>query len=124
MNLDKIKELRASLEAKQKEFNDLMRVEFQNGTKELFEENPGLESFSFRGYSPYFNDGEECVFSAHTYCPDINGEEGYKNKELMNIVEGFLTYFDDNFYLTLFGNHWEVTVTKDNIEVSEYSDHD
>ncbi len=124
MNLDKIEELKTKLEAKQKEFNDFMKIEFQKGTKELFEENPGLKSFSFQGYSPYFNDGEDLIFSAYTDCPDINGEDGYKNKELMNIVVKFLEIFDDNFYNTLFGNHWEVTITKDNIEVSAYDDHD
>lgn len=42
--------------------NKLMKVGFDM----LFEAYPQLQSISWTQYSPYFNDGDECVFSAHT----------------------------------------------------------
>ena len=45
------------LEASNKIFTDL--------TKTIFEDHPKLESFGWSQYTPYFNDGETCTFSAN-----------------------------------------------------------
>lgn len=51
----------------------------QQATKEIkkevlniFEEFPLLQSFKIVGYTPYFNDGGECVFSFREYLTEIN----------------------------------------------------
>jgi hypothetical protein len=41
----------------------------------LFEENPKLKSFGWTQYTPYFNDGDTCYFSANTDYLYINGEQ-------------------------------------------------
>lgn len=48
---------------------------FDEGSKVFFENNPGLKSFSWPQYTPYFNDGDPCVFraSTNTYSIRING---------------------------------------------------
>jgi hypothetical protein len=48
---------------------------FENALKMLFENFPKLESFSWLQYTPHWNDGDECNFSASTDYIEINGEE-------------------------------------------------
>jgi len=133
MNKEQITQIKATIKQKQEELLELCRLEFKKGTDELFSENPELNSFGFGGWIPYFNDGDSCEFSAHTDYPDINDENGYsieydkKSKELLPVfkkVKEFLSIFDDDFYRKLFGDHFKVVITKDNIEVEEYVDHD
>lgn len=55
---------------------DTAKQMFTDGMTQLFEENPLLDSFGFTAYSPYFNDGDECVFHIHCdtdYGMYING---------------------------------------------------
>lgn len=44
----------------------------KEGANELFEQYPKLKSFSWTQYTPFFNDGDPCYFSAHTCDPYIN----------------------------------------------------
>jgi hypothetical protein len=80
MNTDDIKQKLAALKEDYKKTAEAM---FHEGVKELFKDHSNLDSFSFTAYSPYFNDGEECTFSAHTDYPYINGyndDEGSMEK--------------------------------------------
>lgn len=70
MNTDNIKQKLAELKQDYKKTAEGM---FHEGVKELFELHPLLDSFGFQAYSPYFNDGDECRFSALTDYPYING---------------------------------------------------
>jgi hypothetical protein len=72
MNTDNIKQKLAALKEDYKKTAEAM---FHEGVKELFELHPSLDSFGFIAYSPYFNDGEECTFSARTDYPYINGHD-------------------------------------------------
>jgi hypothetical protein len=40
-----------------------------------------------------------------------------------NEITSFLGNFDNDFYLIKFGDHAEITVTKDGVDISDY-DHD
>lgn len=55
---------------------------FNQYSKELFDKYPKLNSFGWVQYTPWFNDGDECVFSAHT------SEDSLR-------VNGFSLYNDD-----------------------------
>lgn len=79
MNTENIKQKLAALKQDYKKTAEVM---FHEGVKELFELHPLLDSFGFTAYSPYFNDGDACTFSAHTDSPYINGydEYGVENK--------------------------------------------
>lgn len=74
MNAENIKQ---KLEALKQDYKKTAEAMFHEGVKELFEQHPLLDSFGFTAYSPYFNDGDECTFSAHTSHPYINGYEEY-----------------------------------------------
>jgi hypothetical protein len=139
------------LEASNKIFTDL--------TKTIFEEHPKLESFGWSQYTPYFNDGETCTFSANTDYIYINGQPadeadwinetkitnyGTWNREkrqyegrtevpnldydpdlakITDEVKEFLSNFDEDFFLSQFGDHAEVTITAEGVSVDEY-EHD
>lgn len=45
------------------EFRVTAQELFKQTTKEFFEKNPGITAFIWTQYTPYFNDGDACVFS-------------------------------------------------------------
>ena len=70
---------------------------FKTVTREFFDKNPAVTMIVWNQYTPYFNDGEECVFNVHepnfTNCPldekdDINkwGEYDGDNEEVWCIA--------------------------------------
>ncbi len=59
------------------------------------------------------------------YVKDIEYDEDKKELiPLQEKVKDFLQNFDDEFYESVFGSHAEVTVTKDQIKIKEYTNHD
>ena len=145
---EEIKKLKEEmLEASNKIFTDL--------TKTIFEEHPKLESFGWSQYTPYFNDGETCTFSANTDYIYINGHPadeadwinetkitnyGTWNREkrqyegrtevanldydpelakITDEVKDFLSNFDEDFFLSQFGDHAEITITAEGVSVDE-----
>lgn len=145
---EEIKKLKKEMiEASNKIFTEL--------TKSIFEEHPKVESFGWTQYTPYFNDGDTCTFSAQTDYIYINGTSvddsdwvsettitnyGTWNRE-KRVYEGrtevpnlnydpelvkandeireFLRNFDEDFFLSQFGDHAEITVTAEGVSVDE-----
>ena len=62
---DNLVDMKEKLANTKKEMRKIAKVFFSEGSQELFDTYPNLVSFAWRQYTPYFNDGEECVFSAH-----------------------------------------------------------
>ena len=93
MNTDDIKQKLAALKEDYKKTAEAM---FHEGVKEIFELHPSLDSFGFKAYSPYFNDGEECTFSALTDYPYINGfdDDGSSMEEDFEPREGDSNIWD------------------------------
>jgi len=149
---EEIKKLKKEmLEASNKIFTDL--------TKTIFEDHPKVKSFSWNQFTPYFNDGETCEFSANVDYIQINGEPvdesdwinetkitnyGTWNREkreyegrteVPNLdydpelaaasdeIREFLSNFDNDFFMSQFGDHAEVTITSEGVSVDEY-EHD
>jgi hypothetical protein len=54
------------MHAAQEEARAMVRDVFKQGATALFEAHPALESFGWTQYTPYFNDGDECVFGARS----------------------------------------------------------
>jgi hypothetical protein len=128
------KELIKGFQARmEKEGEDL----FLSMSKTVFDKNPDLEKFGWAQYTPYFNDGDECVFSAHSpkillkgQDEDMYDEQEYFSRDeispeaiVWNNVSKFLSQFDDNDLKMFFGDHVQVVVTRDGVEVDEY-EHD
>jgi len=72
-----VEQIKAELEAFNKKKQDLveqLRKKFPTMFKDLFEQSEIINSFTWRAYTTYFNDGDTCTFSVHCDYPDINGE--------------------------------------------------
>ena len=98
--------------------------------QEIFDKYPIVETFAWRQYTPYFNDGEECTFGVNTE-PDINGKDSYDcekgsdEAKASDDVESLLESIPTEIMEDIFGNHVEVTVNRDGtVEISAYDDHD
>jgi len=138
------------------EVYEISKTAFEEGCHAIFAKYEALGSFSWNQYTPYFNDGETCVFSANTDYIKVNGEyaedsdwisektitsygtynrdtkkyegrvevvnESY-DKELAAAtreIQEFLNLFDNDFYMDRFGDHTEITVGREGIEVEDY----
>jgi hypothetical protein len=134
------------------EIKKLLRPAFEAAARKLFEENPDIKSFSWRQYTPYFNDGDTCYFG--------RGEERINgmSDEYDDPPEGKVPYFEDSEEWPvkdeygqeithavwkrwtaaiggvmrkfrsedceqMFGDHTEVTVTPDGITTDEHTSH-
>lgn len=61
------KEILTRQEQLRQEMKDLGTRLFKEGSQDIFDTYPDLVSFSWVQYTPYFNDGDECVFGVDDY---------------------------------------------------------
>jgi len=154
-----LKEKQEEIKKLKKEMVEASNKIFTELTKSIFEENPKLQSFGWNQYTPYFNDGDTCTFSANTDYIYINGDSvdeadwisetkitnyGTWNRdkrqyegrtEVPNLdydpelskvndeIKEFLRNFDNDFFMSQFGDHAEITITAEGVSVDEY-EHD
>lgn len=107
--------------------------------KEAFEDIrkliPNLKAIRWHQYTPYFNDGDECVFGVHGAYFSVGAVEGgdyddgfecyfddKKQQELINTFNRNLENISDMLKIA-FGDHAQITLTEKEIEVDEY-EHD
>jgi hypothetical protein len=148
-----IENLIASFQEQQTKFREMMQKEFKKTFSEFFKEVPECTAVIWTQYSPYFNDGEECVFrvysSTFTNCP-VDQLEYIGCGEYVGEEENIWTYGDDSYgdgpqhnirpamdaldrlihcremsgiLQAMFGNHVEVTATAEGFDIDDY-DHD
>jgi hypothetical protein len=146
--LSKTAELNAQIEKLKAEAAEQVKPLLQ----QFIVENPQVEAVRWRQYTPYFNDGDECVFNVHD--PEfkfVDGAEDAGHNE-DGFYDGYWVSKDrgrwsppvevcsnatvdacrelaehlaraEDVLQTLFGDHVAVTVTKDGVDVEEY-EHD
>lgn len=102
--------------------------------KELFEKHETLESVTWAQYTPYFNDGDSCMFSVHGFrnAKTTDGEEheepSYGDKLSPAIVadlkaiENAIRGLGSTMEL-IFGDHKEITASRNGFSVDD-CDHD
>lgn len=136
------KEFKKKLEDAKRETKKLFNSAFNEMSKELFDTNPRLRGFMWAQYTPYFNDGDPCYFSAHTDEPGIfvldeAGEEvevdiyekPYRpnddfekfQAELVDRVSDFLQEFDKDDLEAAFGEGKVIVLRDGTIDTEEYS---
>lgn len=134
-------EARERIKRAQDEVRDLCKKAFSEGTQAIFAD-PSVINVSWRQYTPYFNDGEECVFGLHGVT--VNGREpsDYNDKwydwddddgplgtplpkppietgrEIIRFIESFND--DQQTLKMMFGDHVKVTLTRDGVDIEEY----
>lgn len=119
-----------------KKFVEDTKVLFNDSLKELFLLYPQLESFGWSQYTPYFMDGEECVFSANIDASSINinklnGHDiAYEEDDVrltklqpyQAIISSLLYSIPEETLKDMYGDHIEVTIYRNgNVEVQECS---
>ncbi len=144
--------LNEKLAEMQKKFTEEGSKLFEEICKEVFEAYPELYSFSWTQYTPYFADGDECIFGVNEVSR-INGFSDYDEDEeedqttesgeaLFNIFEGysydgknretkivkelnkFIQSAPDDILKAIYGDHCRVTIYRDKaVNVEEY-EHD
>jgi hypothetical protein len=67
----KYNELKAKIAEAKKQMEETAKTAFTDMAKEFFANNPTVLAFGWTQYTPYWNDGEPCEFSAHTEYPTV-----------------------------------------------------
>lgn len=68
-------EMQALRETYQKRGQEIFKLAF----KEFFEANPEVHVVGWRQYTPYFNDGDECVFQCYAEYAFVSNAKDYEN---------------------------------------------
>lgn len=145
--LDKIREVKRVMEEHKIMMKENAKNVFSEISKDIFTNNPQLNSFSWNQYTPYFNDGDTCYFSVNRdyykinvsndtidswtlnnekYSKDLDLVElGFDSleslKKAYNDIDELMNIFDDSDLEDMFDDHAEITVYRDGrIEVDEY----
>lgn len=136
--MDAFKELLAEMEDLVSRMQERGKEVFAEYSKKLFQDHPDLVSFSWTQYTPYFNDGDACHFGVNSYLNVCfsNGDEmedweiGYSRKYAEGFSEDHMVAADRAHELVsgvpeevmekLFGDHVEVTVYSDRVEIEDY----
>lgn len=145
-------ELREEIKEKQNKLKEEMRELgenfFKEYSKKIFEDFPIVREFGWTQYTPFFMDGDPCVFGVNDALiyfegdetnpdDDLYGEDGYYyispyNKPEVEYTEKDRAYkavcsvvhgVDDDVFQSMFGDHVKIRVTKDKIEIEDY-DHE
>jgi hypothetical protein len=107
--------------------------------KEVFAAHPGLKAVKWTQYTPYFNDGDACVFGVHDWYARVGGQEtggddddgflgSYELREsaakgAADHLSQLFKALDDDAMQAAFGDHCEVVATRDGFAVEKYEHH-
>jgi hypothetical protein len=87
--IERIKELQEKRAAAEQAIADEGKDLFAQASAEVFAANPRLISFGWTQYTPYFNDGDECIFRCNTDYIRLNVDESEEEEEVVEpVVEG------------------------------------
>lgn len=135
-----------------KKFREKAKVLLSAKMKEFFKDHPNVEWIGWTQYTPYFNDGDECIFRVNdlhfgyenpedVYSPydgvcvgysKVYGyenpdgrtfEEVYKDFNAVKDVERTLFSIGEDTFKVLFGDHKFIRISKAGIDILDY-DHD
>jgi len=134
-----------------KQFTVAAQESFKEYLKEFFDANPEIKVIKWQQYTPYFDDGDECVFSVHDVTfsnsdadnvsawGELNEERegefafqgtwgmldaGRAKKDVYDNMNGTICSSEmQDIMRAMFGDHVEVTCTREGINVEEF-EHD
>lgn len=117
----------------QKELTEFGKAALSEEFKKVFDAHPEIKAIRWTQYTPYFNDGETCEFSRHdlevrltdTAEDEFESSWSAKTPELKKAFSAVrpLKGIDEEIYEAVFGDHCQVTATREGFEVEEY-EHD
>lgn len=137
---DSLKKLNSMITETRKQVAAKAQIIIKEAFKDLFDAHPEIEAIRWTQFTPYFNDGEPCEFSVSywsikatglksKYETDEPGEflDEYslseENQSKFKDIYELFGLLDNDAMLVTFGDHAEITATKDGFEVDS-CDHD
>ena len=137
MNKKEMGEIKKILKTKSEELKKTYQSSFREMVSVIFDAFPEANTISFTGYTPAFNDGDECRFRCQSDYPSVNGfnlnedrweDDFYRNqnetnaaRELANNVGELLSSIPDDIFSSTFGSSgFLATVTRTKIVVEDY----
>ena len=123
------------------EFSDKAQEAMRTAFKDFFDVNPNIEMIAWTQYTPFFNDGDPCVFRVRDMYFSLVGEEidlgrhlddSGMHSEYDDKVDEAKTFkkfvqeigiIPDEIFLDAFGDHVRVAATRKGFDTEEY-DHD
>jgi hypothetical protein len=85
-----VSEMNTQMAKIENEFREKMQALFTNAAKTFFVECPDVKAIAWNQYTPYFNDGEECVFNVN----EVHFYGGNDNFDIRNYDLQALSYED------------------------------
>lgn len=92
---EKYAQAQVKVRAAREEAQKVMRDAFNEFAHELFASHPEISGFRWKQFTPYFNDGDECVFSVDTDYPDVQINEHHELAK----TPGLSKYVEDESWL-------------------------
>ena len=130
------------------EFTEKAKDAMRKAFSAFFATNPTITTIAWTQYTPYFNDGDTCVFGVNemtfrlesdALLEEDDDEEGHcsffwddkgkrvdpiqKERAAFTEFSTSVSRLPDEIFLDAFGDHVKVIATKDGFDVQEY-DHD
>lgn len=122
--MSKLEELKKLKEAYKAALKDTAKDILKERVQEWFKQRPEAQFICWRQYTPYFNDGDPCVFSVHDlYWTSVAepDEDEYQEKDWRYAKEGL--DLDDDI-LEVLGDGVRIIVGRDLTMTVEDVDHD
>jgi hypothetical protein len=150
---EKISKFRSEISRLKAELVEQVKTCMEPAAKEFFNKYPFVRAIAWTQYTPYFNDGEPCKFGVkdvHIFTEYEFPKEDYKHITDQGVYEGTDTWYlnhakyredwmsdefaedykmfmafqeDEDTMETIFGDHVQIWITPEGIQVDEY-DHD
>lgn len=105
--LEEIKKGKDEIRNLQEQMRNKIKANFHELAKTVFNEYPELKSFGWTQYTPYFNDGEECVFSSNHDDPFINGFDSWTSSDEPGDCWGYFDNGQDEGAENIYGKNRE-----------------
>lgn len=113
---NRIAEQNAKIEEMRKAHMKSLQADFHEIIKLFFDECPKVQAVIWSQYTPYFNDGEECIFSINQ--PNFV-TKNFDREDLQNPYE----YEDDDEYGCLkvpsYVANWDAEIARDKAELAK-----
>src|SRR5690606_21390803 len=93
--IDDFKEIKKFADEKKKELNKEILDKFTEALHGVFNQLPKLKCFTWIQYTPFYNDGDECVFEVDYYSLALNSRLPY-DYDRDNNDEFYTNYYEGN----------------------------
>lgn len=125
-NVEQYQKIRKQIEEQFAILKQVGKQAVRDLSTDFFERHPEIESFTWTQYTPYWNDGDICEFGAYTDYPELLYVEDLKEyseeeaRKAEEEISEFLGVFDEEHLKVFFGDHAQVRISREGVEVSDY----